>query len=569
VNEAGNETAHRELAPYVLLTALFVAVILIVPPRGDFPLNDDWIYAKVVENLLDSGNYVASPYADPTFIAQGYWGAAFASLLEFNFENLRLSTLVLALGSVWSTCWAAREAGVNRNGALLAGAVLLANPIFLNVSYTFMTDVPFLCFATLSGAAFLRYLRTDGWIWLLTGNLLAIAAFFIRQFGVLPVAALAPLLFIGSGAGWTTPSLKALATCIVPWLVAAAFYALAPVGGLGAGTGWDWNALGTSVPERAVAMGRSTSVGMIYLALFATPLFFAVQPQKALSVIRSRPGATVGAVLVAAVFGWLTATDGPPRLPYVGNVWYDLGVGPLLMPGMVEGREILAPVQLRMGWWAPTAFAIACAAIAFVLAMRTLGRLVRSEGERGEARVDIYLILWAAAMLWVVALPAVAVRFDRYFLMALPPAAIFLMRRLGPQIDTRGYATAAMATGAMYLFGVVALQDYLAWNRARWEALEHLVVDRRVPIERINGGYEFNGWIHSDRYAEESRREGRKVFGPLGWWIVRDDYSVGLRPRERFEVIGAVPYYSWLGFETREMLIQRRTERDPWPYPDL
>ena len=62
------------------LAALMLLTVAMVPPGGDFPLNDDWIYAKTVEGILETGAYEANPYGDPTLIAQAYWGALFCSV---------------------------------------------------------------------------------------------------------------------------------------------------------------------------------------------------------------------------------------------------------------------------------------------------------------------------------------------------------------------------------------------------------------------------------------------------------------------------------------------------------
>ena len=144
------------LAPYLGLAGLWLVLIAVVPPRADFPLNDDWIYAKVVHHLVETGQYESNPYGDPTFILQAYWGAAFVKLFGFSFDTLRISTLVLGLVAVWSACWCAVEAGLSRRWAFFCGLILLVNPVFMNLSYTFMTDVPLIALSGVAIAGFLR-----------------------------------------------------------------------------------------------------------------------------------------------------------------------------------------------------------------------------------------------------------------------------------------------------------------------------------------------------------------------------------------------------------------------------
>jgi len=553
------------LAPYMALAALWLLTISIVPPRGDFPLNDDWMYAKVVKNIVETGHYEANPYVDPTFILQAYWGAAFVKVFGFSFETLRISTLVLGLVALWSAHWAAREAGLMPRWAFLVALSLMVNPLFLNLSYTFMTDVPFITLTTLSAAAFLRALRTQRLAWIAAGSGIAAGAFFIRQFGVLVPMAFAPALFLAPSRDVQDPPPTRLAASIgvfiAPWVIAIGLYSLLPVGGLGASTGWDWSALGESLPARAAEILRHLGLAFTYLALFGAPIVVAAIRGLVFRRSASRVALLLG---LSALIAWLIIPEWPHRLPNLGNLLLDLGVGPLLMPGMLDGDTIMAP--LRMGavpWWLITTFAIigasALTALHFSAGVRVFTPAVlRDPGRRAE----FFLALWSLGMLLVLIMPPVLARFDRYFVMAQVPAAILAARWIAAR-DLGPARASYVAAAAMYLFGVVCLQDYLAWNAARWKSFNALQHEHAASVEEINGGYEFNGWHHSDLFADESRRMQKKVFGPFGWWIRGDTYRVSMRETKRFQVIGREPYFSWLGFQRREMLILKRIEPEP------
>ncbi len=631
---ASSRTANP-LAPYLALAALWLLTITIVPPRGNFPLNDDWMYAKVVQNLVDTGRYEANPYIDPTFILQAYWGAAFVKILGFSFEALRISTLVLALAALWAAHWCAREAGLNTRWAFLVALTLMVNPLFLNLSYTFMTDVPFIALTTLSAAAFLRGLRTQHAIWITVGSGVAVCAFFIRQFGVLVPVAFLPALISFRASAQKGPRVIGLASPVVafiaPWLIAAALYNLLPIGGLGASSGWDWTTLGESLFARVLEILRHLGLAFTYLTILCAPIAIASlasllsrrsaspaawamnhpplgsstpchseqseeSPPRPASETTPKPSLRGGpppaayvrdeaipggparhsqlsrgpilrtAVLaaLALLIAWLIIPEWPHRLPNLGNLLLDLGVGPLLMPGMLDGYTIMAPVRLGAGpWWLITALAIPGAAALAALHLRaSLGRLTRAAFRDATRRSELFLALWSLAMLLVLIMPPVLAQFDRYFVMAQVPATILAARWLAAR-SPQPARTAYIAAAAIHLFGLVCLQDYLAWNAARWKALDALHRGHAAPLDQINGGYEFNGWYHSDHFAEESRRTRKKVFGPLGWWTIEDNYRVSLRPGKHFQIIGTEPYFSWLGFQRREMLLLKRTEPDP------
>lgn len=587
--------AAAPIAPYMALAGIWLLTITIVPPRGDFPLNDDWMYAKVVQHLVETGEYQATPYADPTFILQAYWGAAFVKIFGFSFETLRVSTLVLGLVAVWAAHWAAREAGLTTRWAFLVALTLLVNPLFLNLSYTFMTDVPFLALSVLAGAAYLRALRTNLTRWIAVATSIAMIAFFVRQFALVVVIAAVEFFIPTFPVKNPWPALRQWLGFLIPLLAWVLVESLLPSHGLEMAKGWDWTRLGETWGERITDILSHAGFTFCYLALFAAPFAFAgiaayfrnrstdnfshatdsgttPKPENCHSEQREEsPAKTAKAPLrivmpvlaLPLLITYLITSRWPHRLPNLGNLLYDFGIGPLLMPGMLDDNGITAPVHLgAIIWWSITILVIPGAAVLVALHLHAgVHWLTSSERRSASTRADLFLALWSIGMVLVLIMPPVLARFDRYFVMAQIPATILAARwlaRTAPQPARASYAAAAV----LWVIGIVCQQDYLAWNAARWNALAALQRDHAAPLEQINGGYEFNGWFHSDVYAEESRRTGQKIFGPQGWWIRGDEYRVSLRPNDHFEVIGTEPYFSWLGWERREVLLLKRTEPD-------
>ena len=100
-----DNTLHKSfLVPVACLVLLTVCV---VPPKGDFPLNDDWVYAKAVRWMLEEGRYTGHPFSRATLVAQVVWGALFVALFGFSFTTLHASTLVLAVITLWAVARAA------------------------------------------------------------------------------------------------------------------------------------------------------------------------------------------------------------------------------------------------------------------------------------------------------------------------------------------------------------------------------------------------------------------------------------------------------------------------------
>jgi 4-amino-4-deoxy-L-arabinose transferase-like glycosyltransferase len=62
---------------------------------------------------------------------------------------------------ILTTYWIFEELHIQRNLALLAVIVLAINPLYFQLSLTFMTDVPFCPFSMFAALFFLRALRTE------------------------------------------------------------------------------------------------------------------------------------------------------------------------------------------------------------------------------------------------------------------------------------------------------------------------------------------------------------------------------------------------------------------------
>src|SRR5205823_3783658 len=142
-------------------------------------------------------------WSSATFVLQAYWGALFAQLFGFSHSVLRASTLLLGALGVLAFYLLLRDL-LDRRRALLGALLLLANPLYVHLSYTFLTDIPFLTLALCALVCYVRALRGARFAagWLVAGSALAGGAYLVRQLGLaLPLAALGGLLLVGLPGG--------------------------------------------------------------------------------------------------------------------------------------------------------------------------------------------------------------------------------------------------------------------------------------------------------------------------------------------------------------------------------
>ena len=157
-----SKAQNRPLPGYVPILAIIIiwaAAEVLVDPRGNFPLNDDWIFGGSVWTLVTHHKFSLFYLASMSLASQILWGALFSMLFGFSFNVLRMSTLVLGLTGILATYGLLKEMRASAWMAFMGAMVVAFNPLYMELSNTFMTDVPFFGFAMLSTYLYVRALR--------------------------------------------------------------------------------------------------------------------------------------------------------------------------------------------------------------------------------------------------------------------------------------------------------------------------------------------------------------------------------------------------------------------------
>jgi hypothetical protein len=143
---------------------------------------------------------------------------------------------------------------------------------------------------------------------------------------------------------------------------------------------------------------------------------------------------------------------------------------------------------------------------------------------------------------------------DRYLLMAFAlsiPAVLLVI----PLLRTRlPLITAYLLACAFCIYSVCAEHDYLAWNRARWQALSVLTA-KKIPANKIDGGAEFN-YINDPALSSQlmlgpntfnSTHKGTSTLASEREWSANEeDYVISLTPIHGYKVEAMYPYNTFL-----------------------
>ena len=193
----------KTLAPGAVLLFIYSFATILLHPFPNLPFHDDWTYAWSVEHFLKTGELRVLDWSVHYPFAQILWGALFCLPFGFSFSALRVSTVVLAWLGALALYGTLRELGRARSESLIATVVLLANPVFFVLSFSFMTDVPFLSFANIAFFFIVRGLSRRSSLEIYAGCIFAAGGLFIRQIAVaIPASLLLYFLFTPSHRSW-------------------------------------------------------------------------------------------------------------------------------------------------------------------------------------------------------------------------------------------------------------------------------------------------------------------------------------------------------------------------------
>ncbi len=543
----------------LLLLVTFVAV----PPVGDFPQNDDWVHAKAVERQLEHLYYRGHPFCTSSLAGQVYWGAAFAKVFGFSFNTLRASTLVLSVFLAWGVALCGREAGLPRRLALLCGALAWTSPIVLVLSYSFMLDVPFLTMTVLSGLFYLRAFRTRKPNDVFLGSLFGGLGYTLRQPALLLPIAYAFTAGILCLRHRQRPNWRQIVAFLSSLMLVLLVFVWV-TRNRETGTVYQSSIQATGALDGVLRYLRFWAVAMGYIGLFAAPLGIA----RLWQVTRRREPARLVSCAFLALYTvgsfllfWYPAFC---RMPFQPSYLYDLGLAPLTLHDVYIENRGWAPFQIGKWWWLITLVSVmsgGAIVLAFWKPIRGLFRSATPSSRRGlRVKQGLFLLAWAGLLIGSLKNPWLYLH-DRYLIAGIPPFLILLAMavrwRKNPGTRRIAYAGAAL----MYAFSLAGTQDYMAWNRARWAAIDRLMDEYAVPVTSINGGYEFYGWYTSDDYMKKhNTRNFWDFFGDRdGRWVIDDTYVVGMiAPRPGYDIFFREPYFSWLGMETRDIYVFRR-----------
>jgi hypothetical protein len=464
--------SRHDLRAVVALGVLWLTMVVLVDPRGDVAIIDDWTYAESVERLLRGHGFAVSAWSSTFPAAQIWWGTLFAWIGGFSFTALRLSSLVLWLVATLATYGGARVLDCRPAAAFLGALGLLAYPVLFVLAFTFMTDVPFVAASAVSLAMLAWGLRDRRLARIGLGLVWAVVAFFVRPVAIaLPAGLLLGALALDDPILRRRAALLAIGTALVmaaSSVVAARFF---PVAGEG---------------------GVAYRVERLRYVLFISPRIYL---EAAFSML-AHVGLAIAPILVAVGarpsrrVAWTAAALGAGAL--VASRLGPSPVSALKWAHTMSVAELGAARPLLQGATPPGAIGTAIETLATVIglvaAAELLGRVARGLRPGAWLRTPAWACIAGFGLASAGLCFVLWFFYDRYYLPLVLAATLLVL----PEARASRVA-AAVVLGALLALDVTGTRDMLAYARAVSATAAELRASG-VPEIDLDAGYPENGW---------------------------------------------------------------------------
>lgn len=453
-------------------------------PPG-YPVNDAGAYHRMVEAWWQNGRPTYIGWNEMTLL--GHLAPA-VLLRAVGGGSVAARQLLVGFGALVLTallCGLLVRTGARPGEAVAAAVAWLAIPLTLLSATCFMTEAPQALWCVAWLAAFTAWCRRGGAPAAVGWVSFAVAAFSVRQTGVvLPLAAAAAVFVVARERRGSTLALAAAALAADAGLW---FYR----GTLPLASVRPLTELMVALDPEALAGAaiRTGAEALATVGLLLTPVAAAAVGA------RGRDAVTAGGAVVGVAVALVLLVAGS-SFPFWPNTLTVVG----LLPDTLPPHGALAPVLPGWAWGLMTLLGVGSLA---VLASQVIDR---------ERLREPAVAASLAAVLGLVAVTAVSrAPFDRYLVPVVPLAVVAVAA--APRGGRRRLWPLAVLTAAL-AFSAVSVRGLHERQRAVWGVAE-AQVSAGVPAEAVDGGFEWNLWHQPVPFAPEERRDPNAV---LTWY---------------------------------------------------
>jgi hypothetical protein len=559
-------------------SAIFCALLLAVCTLAAYPFVemgqcDDYSYVRSAKTLAETGHIIYYGWASAMLGWQLVLGALFIKIFGFSFTTAYVSVLVVALATAYLLQRSFVLLGLREANATFATLTLVLSPLFISLSFSFMSDIPGMFAIAVCLYLCLRAVETplpsQTSAWLMAASISSALLGTARQTSWLGLFVMVPSVW------WLVRKRRPpVAGLAVVWFLCASFV-------VGCVYWFSKQMYSTveSISQVRTDQGHFINAAVLAIcvlldaAFFLIPILIAFVFPFAKKNKRLLYLSLVGALIFCTYFVirpdsyWLGRLL-EPTLNSAGN--YVTLHGILELPDIGNRTVVLQPAVRVL-------ITVVCdlAAFAFAVVLITRNRYpptshLQSQPTRLSLRQIFFLLgpftlAYCTFLLFRIFSGGSGV-FDRYLLPVFMVVAVFAMRLYQDRVSLRLPRTCYAVLFLFAAYGIAATHDKFAADRARLAATKQLLA-AGLPRTSFYGGFPYDGWTQIDAqgYVDSDGirtpngvrhyTTARSKFNPCGYYHAKyysairpqyllsyDDFTCG-DPQNRF---APVNYRMWL-----------------------
>lgn len=483
---------------------------LFINPIGDFPLNDDWAYARSIYDYLNTGELKFSFWQACPDLPQFFAGLLVSKIFGFSFTALRFISICSVLLMIPILSSNMKLLNIEAKWKLPVLLVFVFNPLTILLSNTFMSDIFQLLLLLIALQFMLLYFKELKIVHFILFIIASVIAALNRQIGiVMPLMFGIILLYVNRG------NLKNVILAILPLAISylsvfiyeiiARNQGIIPI---------NYNLQINNILNTLSHPNKTALAGIVYyfitssicLGLFMIPLTASNIKTHYAEIGKLAKAKWILLLYLVLVVAKMVFSG--HMLPFAGNIFHQYGFGPVITA--TYNTDVPPPMGI-LAKIICVVFNLA-GAISFFLAGFSVARKLQSDKKNISALLLLLLFIFYLLPL------CFSYANDRYLVVILPFLILAYVSSFEMQIRKFEF---------IFLFGIICFlsvagtSDYLNFHKAKHQATEHLIKDLEVSSNEIDGGFEFNGWHLGDPVKNYNpEHKGR------WWWVDKDTYIV-------------------------------------------
>jgi hypothetical protein len=473
--------------PVLSIVLVFLFAELIVNPIGNFPLNDDWWYAYAYRKLFEESGSDKFPWGATSLVGQLILTKSYAFFAGCSYTALRLFTLILSfLCITFIFKILTRRLKVDATSAFVLCVIFLFSPLYLSLSNSYMSDVPFLFFLSGGFYFYLIYKESRSFFHLLVCIVFFTFSILTRQLTIAFLIAIVVADLITR----RKVSMVSLAVLFVPGVVLF-FFEL-----------WIQtkitNPIYTYVFFRNLPILNKIGPFDIFINLckrwihfinYSGFVLFPILIPYLLHYLKTVSYRVISKDFLIALVLSVPVFISMNKFP-LGNYLYNFGIGPDTLYDFFTpqyGATLNAPILfLFMKALAyVSSFALLLVFVNFVFSTFPDLKKETLAANSNSILFISCLCFYYGAMCCTCAI------FDRYIVPFTFFAVLLLHKQFIP-LFSKNYSL-YVSLSLLILFSTLGTKDYLNSNRVRWEVVRILKEEFQASDKDINAGYEHEG----------------------------------------------------------------------------